>query len=486
VRVAEIVIVGAGIGGLSAALLLGRDGHQVVVCERDPAPVPETNDAAWSDWPRPGIPQSRLGHSFLAGFRSLLAERLPDVLDDILASGAPELDEARDMPGDERTAADAELVTILCRRPVLEAAFRRAAAREPAIELRPGCQVTGLATDDRVGDGVPRVTGVTTRDGAVPADVVVLSGGRLGLAPALFAEVGATLEEQSVRCGFICYTRYFRIHPNEGENERVATQLTVHADAGYMQYEMFGADSATFCVELLVPAADRDFRCLRHEPAWTAAALALPECTQWISPDRSAPISAIAAMGGERNTLRRFVRDGRPAALGVHVIGDARCQTNSAYAWGSRHALAAACAVRDVIAEHGGDPEAQALALDRRLRPELAGRFEHSRQFDQAWHQASRDELEWASVDDGPGLMATVLRPAANHDAEVFRAVVRWDLQLDPVDAIYANHELVERARAVMATNPKAAEEPSRPGRDDLLEIAGAALRVAYRPSDLG
>ena len=97
-----------------------------------------------------------------------------------------------------------------------------------------------------------------------------------------------------------------------------------------------------------------------------------------------------------------------------------------------------------------------------------------------------RDELEWASVDDGPGLMATVLRPAANHDAEVFRAVVRWDLQLDPVDAIYANHELVERARAVMATNPKAAEEPSRPGRDDLLEIAGAALRVAYRPSDLG
>ena len=82
--------------------------------------------------------------------------------------------------------------------------------------------------------------------------------------------------------------------------------------------------------------------------------------------------------------------------------------------------------------------------------------------------------------------MAKVLRPAADHDAEVFRAVMRWDLQLDPVDTIYANHELVERARAVMATNPKAAEEPSRPGRDDLLEIAGVALRVAYRPSDLG
>ena len=57
------------------------------------------------------------------------------------------------------------------------------------------------------------MTGVITRAGAIPADLVVLSGGRLSLAPALFAEVGATLEEQSVRCGFICYTRYFRIHP---------------------------------------------------------------------------------------------------------------------------------------------------------------------------------------------------------------------------------------------------------------------------------
>jgi 2-polyprenyl-6-methoxyphenol hydroxylase-like FAD-dependent oxidoreductase len=486
VRVAEIVIVGGGIGGLSAALLLGRDGHKVVVCERDPALVPETNDAVWSNWPRPGIPQSRLGHSFLPGFRSLLAERLPDVLADILASGAPELDETRDMPGDARTAADAELVTIMCRRPVLEAAFRRAAARERAVELRAGCQVTGLAADDRAGDGVPRVTGVITRDGAIPADVVVLSGGRLGLAPALFAEAGASLEEQSVRCGFICYTRYFRIHLDEGEDERVSTKLTVRGDTGYLQYEMFGADSATFCVELLVPTADHDFRCLRHEPAWTAAALALPECTEWLSPDRSAPISAIAAMGGERNTLRRFVCDGRPAALGVHVIGDARCQTNSAYAWGSCHALVAACAVRDVIAEHGGDPEAQALALDQRLELELAGRFEHSRQFDRAWHQASRDEPEWGTIDDGPGLMAKVLTPAADHDAEVFRAVMRWNLQLDPVNAIYANYEVVEKARAVMATDPPAAEKPSRPGRDDLLEIAGAALRVAYRPSDLG
>jgi hypothetical protein len=82
--------------------------------------------------------------------------------------------------------------------------------------------------------------------------------------------------------------------------------------------------------------------------------------------------------------------------------------------------------------------------------------------------------------------MAKVLTPAADHDAEVFRAVMRWYLQLDPVEAIYANRVVVERARTVMAANPQAAKKSSRPGRDDLLEIAGEALHVASRPSDLG
>jgi hypothetical protein len=129
------------------------------------------------------------------------------------------------MPGDERTAADAELVTIVPA-PGARGRVSPAVAREPAIELRAGCQVTGLAADLQATTAAARHR-VITRDGAT-ADVVVLSGGRLGLAPALFAEVGATLEEQSVRCGFICYTRYFRIHPDEGQDERVATQLTVH------------------------------------------------------------------------------------------------------------------------------------------------------------------------------------------------------------------------------------------------------------------
>jgi hypothetical protein len=43
--------------------------------------------------------------------------------------------------------------------------------------------------------------------------------------------------------------------------------------------------------------------------------------------ERATPVGPVAAMGQERSVLRRFVRDGRPSVLGLHVIGDARCQT---------------------------------------------------------------------------------------------------------------------------------------------------------------
>ena len=66
------VIVGAGIAGLATALVLGRNGREVLVLERDPAPVPAADDALW-DWPRPGTPHARLGHVFFPGFRSLLS-----------------------------------------------------------------------------------------------------------------------------------------------------------------------------------------------------------------------------------------------------------------------------------------------------------------------------------------------------------------------------------------------------------------------------
>ena len=43
----DIAIVGGGMAGMLAALLLSRDGHRVTVYERDDTDLPETADEAF-------------------------------------------------------------------------------------------------------------------------------------------------------------------------------------------------------------------------------------------------------------------------------------------------------------------------------------------------------------------------------------------------------------------------------------------------------
>src|SRR6266566_10023838 len=94
---ARIVIIGAGVVGLGAAMLLAGDGHHVIVLERDPAPPPAEPAEAWKQWQRPGVNQFRLPHAFLAGFRSVLDAELPEVSKALQTAGALRLNLVRDV-----------------------------------------------------------------------------------------------------------------------------------------------------------------------------------------------------------------------------------------------------------------------------------------------------------------------------------------------------------------------------------------------------
>lgn len=473
----RVVIVGGGVGGLSAALLLGRQGYKVLLCERDVAPVPAGTEEMWSDWPRPGVPQSRLGHTFLAGFRTLLRDRAPDVLDRLLDAGAPIVDHSLSMPGNDRREEDSQLSSIMCRRPVLDGILRQAVEDEPTVEVRLGCVAVGLAAEASQMPGVPRVIGVHTRGGeTLSADTVVVATGRLSPIGRWLEKIGAArLEEETSGCGLRCFTRYFRIIRSSGEDFRVSTRLTVEGELPYMMYQFYGADAGTFCVELLPPSWDDELSGLHREDVWMDAVRTLPESAEWLDPARSTPISAIAAMGEERNTLRRFVSDGRPVALGIHVIGDARCQTHSLYAWGSRNALAGAAAVADVMADHAGDGEAQALDLEQRIGAELDGRHAYAVERDRSLRRFYRGEPQWDGSHPRRGAVLRDVLTAAEEDANAFRAVTRWHLQLDSADALERNAAVAERAR-VLAARRKPKPQASRPPRETLLQvIAGHA-----------
>ena len=84
---ANIVVCGGSVIGLTAAMLLARDGHDVTVLERDPAEVPSSWEEAWDTWDRPGVPQFHQPHNLFPRYRKILDEELPDVLDGLVANG---------------------------------------------------------------------------------------------------------------------------------------------------------------------------------------------------------------------------------------------------------------------------------------------------------------------------------------------------------------------------------------------------------------
>src|SRR5215813_7809120 len=131
---AKITILGAGVCGLATAMLLGRDGHDVTVLERDPAPVPKSPGDAWEHWTRAGVAQFRQPHYILPLARHILDAELPDVRDALVAAGAFRFDSLTAAPPSlghlERQPGDERFVTLTGRRPTLEMAVARAAEAE--------------------------------------------------------------------------------------------------------------------------------------------------------------------------------------------------------------------------------------------------------------------------------------------------------------------------------------------------------------------
>ena len=88
----RIVVIGGGIVGLSAALMLARAGHDVTVLERDDAAMPGSPQQAWQAWQRHGVAQFRQPHFLHAAGCHLLDEALPEVAQALLQAGGTPFD----------------------------------------------------------------------------------------------------------------------------------------------------------------------------------------------------------------------------------------------------------------------------------------------------------------------------------------------------------------------------------------------------------
>jgi 2-polyprenyl-6-methoxyphenol hydroxylase-like FAD-dependent oxidoreductase len=444
----RFVVAGGGVAGLAAALAVARAGHDAVVLERDVVD-PDGSPGGAFDVERRGIPHYFQPHAFLPRGRRLLSDWASDVLDALLEAGADPQDLALKLQG-PRQPGDEDLVYLWVRRPVIEWALRRAAAAEPAVEIRTGVRVTGLLMGE---NGAPRAAGVAVHDGdPIRGDVVVDALGRYRCPAGWPRAAGEPTDS-----GAVYYCRYFELA--EGVEHLDAPILNPRGDLGYMAFNTFRGDNRTFAVILLVPAADHELRVLRHEQAWRAACAAITPLDVMTSADYAQPITDVMPMGG----LMNVDRTGDPLVLGILAAGDAFCHTDPAFAYGLSFALAHARALADAIAE-APDVDAIVECYRADAGPEARERHALACATDAArslrW---SGEPLEIGRRDGCYPLFSFVgALAAAPHDDEVLRRTIRRIGLLDRTAVFDEDDGLHDRIETILGRI--AAHPPSSPG----------------------
>ncbi|MGQ0520378.1 MAG: NAD(P)/FAD-dependent oxidoreductase [Actinomycetota bacterium] len=474
---AEVLVVGAGVGGLGSALALARTGHRVTVVERDPVEMVASPDEAFEHWRRRGAPQTRHSHAFLARCRNLLRDRAPEVLAALLDAGASEIDFTRHPPPDLHPLApepgDEDLVGLACRRTTFEWVLRRLAEATPGVAVVPGA-VECLLAEDRP-SGVPHVVGVGLAGGeARRADLVVDAGGRRSPLPGWLAALGCQpVPEAQEDTGIIYSSRFYRVGPDDDDP---AAQPLLVGDLGYLKFAVFPGDNRTLSITFGVHADDAEMRRLLQPGPFTALAAAIPASRRWVESARCQPISGVEVMGDLVNRRRRFVVGGRPLATGVFAVGDSAVCTNPLYGRGCSLALVHAELLADTLAAHGaGDGDAE-VAFAEATRAEVEPWYGAALAQDR--HDRLADDEEEAGGPVGVGsLMRHGLLPAARTDPVVYRAFMRAFNLLDLPDAMMRDAHVVMRIMATWQGRDTAvAPPPPGPERGELLQrLAGAA-----------
>lgn len=475
----DVAVVGGGMAGLLAALVLARDGHTVTVYERDDTDVPASADEAFEAWDRRGAPHARQSHALLARLRRFLVQRAPDVLDELIEQGATELSIDRILPPDiedrEPRPGDDELVLLCSRRLTIEWVLRRAVTAEPRVTWRGGVGVAGL-----VADGTD-VRGVRLDDGTqVDADLVVVGGGRNSPVMEWIAELGGAVQpiEESSEAGIIYLSRFYRVR--DGRELPVLTKAGAGGDLGYLGFAGFYGDNGTFSITFGVPTGDRELLALRDEAAWEAAIRTLTPLEPWTQDGLADPITGVESMARLRNRIRRFVVDGTPVVTGLVVIGDAAVATNPWYGKGCSLAGIGAEALSAALGTHGRDRVAIAHAMDDAMRAEMEPHYSLALRQDgdrMKLHAARHD-----GVEPDPAAAATRdfvlngLIPATRIDPDVFRAFFRSFNMLDDPTALFADPTVLQAAGAAHATkHERPPLPPLGPPRDEFLAVMAAA-----------
>jgi 2-polyprenyl-6-methoxyphenol hydroxylase-like FAD-dependent oxidoreductase len=464
---ARVVTIGGGVIGTCAAMMLARDGHEVTVLERDPAPPPPPRDA-WDEWERRGVNQFRMIHYLLPRFTTVADAELPGLNDALVDAGALRWNLLDVMPTEMTGGTkegDDRFVSVTARRPVIESVVEQLAAATDGVTVRRGVVVEGLLARDGTG-GIPHVTGVRVSGGEeLTADLVVDAAGRRSASPEWLRAVGSRGPVEKIEdSGFQYYARHFR--SNDGSFPALMSGLL--EPYGSVSLLLLPADNGTWGVGIITSAHDRAVHNLSDPAVWDRAVKSFPLAAHWIDAE---PITDVQIMAKIEDRQRTFVVDGQPVVTGLVPLGDAWACTNPSLGRGISIGLMHAVALRDLLRDGpAGDAHGQALqwgALTaERVEPYVADTLEFDR------HRLAEIEAiadgRVYETDDVGWALAGALAASAAHDPDLLRgfldvvAVNRRGLD------VLSEPGLAERAIGLAKPAP-----PLGPDRAELLAIVG-------------
>lgn len=480
----KILIVGAGIAGLGAAMALGGTGREVTVLDRDPPPPDTSVEKAFYEWERKGVTQLRHSHVFLGKLFSLIRDKHPRLLKELMEAGAREISFRDGLPPWLATdyqpePGDADMSFLFSRRTTLEFVMRRYAQSLPGVTFITEAFVRGVETErDK---GALRVVGLTVeKDGVVQhprAEVVIDASGRYTSFPDWLREKGCTIPEEEEPAGILYYTRHYRLR--EGASEPDRNGAPGAGDLGYIKYGIFAADNRHFSLTLAVPEIETEMRKIVVRPeTFDRIAALMPGAGRWTDPARAEPVSKVFSMGNLKSVWRDYVPSGKPEVLGFFAIGDSTVRTNPLYGRGCSSGIMQAHALAEALAQTP-DAAERARTFEARLKADIRPFYDAMVKQDlQAIRRAENEQ----KPDYKPSFKSRMIKsfaedgigPATRSDIRVLRALMRPFNMLEAPTLWLKNLDVVGRVLWTWA-KPKSWKQkyypPSLgPKRDEMLK----------------
>lgn len=417
------VVLGGSMAGLLAARVLSEAYSEVIVVERDELPAEEA--------PRRGVPQGRHIHGLIGRGQQILDELLPGFTPDLVARGAPPLDQLADarmyLRAHPLRRARGGPVVVSASRPCLEGYVRERVRSLPGVVFADQCDAVGFTTTP-VGD---RITGarVHHRDDTRPvetldADLVVDTTGRGSRTPRWLEDLGYERPAEDRVAADVAYaTALLCLRPGalRGDRAVIVPPAAEHRRGGGLA----AIEDGRHILTLMGILGDR--------PPTTAdgffdyaKSLRVPDIYAAV---RDAEVlRSPVAIRFPASTRRRYERLAR-FPDGLLVLGDSLCSLNPVYGQGMGVAALEALVLRSHL---GHPPQTRKVLRDM------------ARAVDPAWDIAAGADLAFPGVEGTRSLKIRVanayiprLHAAAEYDAALGAAFLRVAALQDRPGALF-------------------------------------------------